>query len=435
MPLTLNCPKCHKPFRVRDESVGGRVRCPSCGAVLQVPAALSSASHIGLDLPKIDSPPGEMTGAHRPLAEDAPRGTTRAGSMNDLMLGGPGRLDEPVGEHTAGTALPSPPSIKTRAADAPPPPRPLPVAPPTNASIPMMPAPSRMPPPAAAPPKARRAFSTLPPDLAAAWGKARGGLGMIRWGLFFCALPLILAIGHGAWITFHPDSALKQGAGMLGRPELPRYKEVALAYTLIPFTLAALLLFFGRVRCGGAPAESHAKGLARGAAFFTFLAILSIVACVGQTYFDLGTKAQIPPNVLPFVAPVALYLILPSIVLADLLTLLYVGQIGFPVGRPSLQKGVASFFLTIVLAPAAVLIANIFYPIYPTLQAKVAEYSDQGLVQALPAMFTGEDDAHTTRSLIWSVSLFVLVMLIVLRYAGVVGSAKRAVRKYTEGDV
>ena len=45
MPITLNCPSCHKPFRVRDESIGGKVRCPSCGSVLQVPAALSPASN------------------------------------------------------------------------------------------------------------------------------------------------------------------------------------------------------------------------------------------------------------------------------------------------------------------------------------------------------------------------------------------------------
>ena len=52
MPITLNCPKCHKPFRVRDESIGGRVRCPSCGSVLQVPAALSPPSHFGADMPR-----------------------------------------------------------------------------------------------------------------------------------------------------------------------------------------------------------------------------------------------------------------------------------------------------------------------------------------------------------------------------------------------
>lgn len=37
MPLTLNCP-CGKQLRVRDDSAGGRVRCPACERVLNVPA-------------------------------------------------------------------------------------------------------------------------------------------------------------------------------------------------------------------------------------------------------------------------------------------------------------------------------------------------------------------------------------------------------------
>ena len=75
MPITLNCPKCHKPFRVRDESIGGRVRCPSCGAVLQVPATLLPASNFG------DGSAGESTGPtqERPVAEDVAAGVK--GSM------------------------------------------------------------------------------------------------------------------------------------------------------------------------------------------------------------------------------------------------------------------------------------------------------------------------------------------------------------------
>lgn len=430
MPLTLNCPKCHKPFRVRDESVGGRVRCPSCGAVLQVPAALSPASHIGLDMPKMDVPPGEVTGAHRPMAEDVPARSQRpAGSMDDLMLGGAGRMDAPVHDHTAGMALPSPPSIKTRDGDGR---RSMPTAPATNASLPSMPPPSRVPPAPRSLP--RNPVTALPPDLAAAWDKVRGGLGMIRWGLFFAVLPVFLAIGHGAWITFHPESAMKDGPGFLGRDELPRVREVALAYTAIPFTLAGLFLLVGRMRCGGAPPESHAKGLARGAAFFTFLTILSLIAVFGQRFGDLGAKLQIPPNILPHVEPVAGYLIVPSLFLAEVLTLLYVGQIGWPLGRPSLQKGVAGFFLLAALAPPTVLIAHYFYPVLPVVEARVDRWDAKHLLDNLPVFFTGDDDATVTKSIIWTVGLFVLGLMIVLRYAGVVGSAKRAVRKYMAGE-
>src|SRR5215218_10227572 len=93
MPITLNCPKCHKPFRVRDESIGGRVRCPSCGSVLQVPSALSPASNFG-DEPQRE--PSALAGSPRPLAEDVPPGASRSGAMSDLMMGGVGRRDEAV---------------------------------------------------------------------------------------------------------------------------------------------------------------------------------------------------------------------------------------------------------------------------------------------------------------------------------------------------
>src|SRR3954470_15868894 len=96
MPITLNCPKCHKPFRVRDESIGGRVRCPSCGSVLQVPSALSPASNFG-DEGKADA--GSAAGV-RPVAEDVPQGGSAHGPM-------PGAVDlNPPVVHSG------PPSIK-----------------------------------------------------------------------------------------------------------------------------------------------------------------------------------------------------------------------------------------------------------------------------------------------------------------------------------
>src|SRR5258708_6352029 len=112
MPITLNCPKCHKPFRVRDESIGGRVRCPSCGSVLQVPSALSPASNFG-DAPKPDA--ASAAGTHRPVAEDVPAGASRGGTVHDVMLGAAGRregavdLNPPAGPH-----LPGPPSIRAQ---------------------------------------------------------------------------------------------------------------------------------------------------------------------------------------------------------------------------------------------------------------------------------------------------------------------------------
>lgn len=426
MPLTLNCPKCHKPFRVRDESVGGRVKCPSCGAVLQVPSALSAASQVGLDLPKIDLPPGEVTGAHRPVAEDVPR--PPVGSMNDVMLGGPGnRL---VTEHTAGVALPGPPSIKGRfpipGAQDPPPPAPPPPSP--FASAPMMSSPSfpapMIPAPSAPSPKRPvQQSAPAPTGDAAAWSKVKRGLGMVRWGVLLCMVPILAGFGHGAWAVMQPEVALKPGPGFLGKAELTRANEIALAYTLLPLGLAGLLLFFGRLKCGAAPAESHAKGLIRFAAFFTFLGVLSIAAFVAVTMFDAANKMNLPPHVAKFVGPIASYLIVPSALLADLFTLLFLGQIGWPLGRPGLQKGVASLFFLAIFAPAAIAIGHLFYPVW---DAAMAAKNETG---SWAAPFGGSDDGLATRSLVWAIVPVAVVLLILVRYAGLLGSAKRAARE------
>src|SRR5262245_37986259 len=145
MPITLNCPKCHKPFRVRDESIGGRVRCPSCGAVLQVPAALSPASNF-------DEPPkSESSDSVRPVAEEV-QGGGHLGTIHEISMGGqrPGAVD--LGP-PPGAPLPGPPSIKMQPAYQPPPPpkqveRPtapvnLPTAPTSNRAS--KPAPSQRP--------------------------------------------------------------------------------------------------------------------------------------------------------------------------------------------------------------------------------------------------------------------------------------------------
>src|SRR5262245_21354080 len=166
MPITLNCPKCHKPFRVRDESIGGRVRCPSCGAVLQVPSALSPASHFGDD-PQAGNIPG------RPVAEDYPIRASRMGALDDVLPGREGAVDlnPPAGGPMAG-----PPSIRGQvpAAARNPPPRPAPA--PARAPAPMPPAPKRVEPP-------RRAPFPVSGANDSKWGAVRGGLGMIRMAL------------------------------------------------------------------------------------------------------------------------------------------------------------------------------------------------------------------------------------------------------------
>src|SRR5262245_31382989 len=420
MPITLNCPKCHKPFRVRDESIGGRVRCPSCGAVLQVPASLSPGSHAGMEAMPGNQPPGEITGAHRPVAEDIPA-RRPAGSMDELMLGGTGRREDELiaAGQTAGTALPGPPSIKRGQAPPPPPPAPAgPVgvatervrggAPKATTSTRRTEAPRPIRPPS-------------PADVASAWAKVRGGLGMIKWGLYLCAVPLLGVFGHGVWVMLDTDTAMKDGPGFLGRADWPMWKEIMVAYGIAPIVLAIPLLLFGRLRCSAAPPDAHAGSLSLGAAFFTLLGVVAIVLVVGNAYFDLGRRLQLPPEVVP----IARVLAIPSMVLAELLTLLFVGQIGWPVFRPYLQRSVATYLVFVILAPVAVVIADKFYPILDLARESIEQ-------REIP--FAGKDEETSRRIMIWSVILLILSVMVFLRYAGIVQSARRGIRKFLAGE-
>ena len=424
MPITLNCPKCHKPFRVRDESIGGRVRCPSCGAVLQVPAALSPASHFGTgEEPKSIVP----STADRPVAEDVPRSIP--GAPPDLMLGGAGNRDDVVDlGPPGGPPLPAPPSIKARG--------PAPAPPPRQARQPASPPPPAPPPPSmpARAPRAERrrdpvTLGAIPAE-AGAWRSVRGGLGFIQFGLFLFSLVFLGVIGHGVWVALDQENALKDGPGFLGKEGWPRWKEVMVAYTAIPITLGVLMLLLGRLRCGGAPRDAHARGLAMGAAFFTFLALVCAAVYVGQTYFDAANKANLnlAPDLQANITLSALYAGVPSIVLADILTLLFVGQIGWPLNRPKLQQSVAGFFMYALVLPAAVLIASLFFPLVEVYDRVMSSYKASG------TPFGGADgDEVTKKALIWAVILLAAGAMILLRYAGVAGAGRRAIKKHLAG--
>src|SRR5262245_55860398 len=420
MPITLNCPKCHKPFRVRDESIGGRVRCPSCGAVLQVPAALSPASHFGTG----DDPPGgpsAPSSLDRPSADDS--AVKPGAGPKEPMLGGAGRgRDDAVDlGPPGGRDLPAPPSIKGPAR--------APVRlPPTRAPAPPTMVPS-------APPRTTRAerkrepvvpLGPIPAD-ASAWRSVSGGLGLIRFGLFLFSLVFLGAIGHAAWIAVDYENAMKDGPGFLGKEDWPRWKELLVAYTAGPIIPGVLLLLLGRLRCAGAPRESHAGGLALGAAFFTFVAILAAVVYGGLTYFDLANKLNlnIPAEWLPKINLTAQYAIVPAIVSAEVLTLLFIGQIGWPLARPYLQRGVAGLMVYALVLPAGILIAHLYYPAYDAVK-KAIETTGSPLAG-------GAEDDTAQRALIWGVILLAGGALLLLRYAGVAGSAKRAIRKYLSG--
>jgi hypothetical protein len=157
------------------------------------------------------------------------------------------------------------------------------------------------------------------------------------------------------------------------------------------------------------------------------LAILAAVVYVGLTFFDAGAKLQLPAEITSKAAPISLYAGIPSVILADILTLLYVGQIGWPLGRPHLQRAVAGFFTYVALLPAAVLIANLFYPVPPHIRLLPTQPRD--------ALRLGMDEVEARQVLIWGVLLLMGAALYFLRYAGVAGAGRRAIRKYLAGGV
>jgi hypothetical protein len=245
---------------------------------------------------------------------------------------------------------------------------------------------------------------------------------MIRWGLLLCALVIVFLLGHGAWVVLDPDSAMKTGPGFLGKEEWPRWKEVMVAYTAVPLVPAVLLLLLGRLRCAGAPGEAHARTMALGAAFFTLVGIAGVVLYAGMKYFDAGNKFHIPP----VAEPVAFIATIPSAILADVLTLMFIGQIGWPVRRPGLQTSAAGVFVFAGILAAGIPIGHLFYP--------VLDAALESMRQGASPLGAGDDNEQAKRVMIWSVIVVAGVLLFFLRYAAVAGAGRRAVRRYMAGE-
>jgi hypothetical protein len=144
---------------------------------------------------------------------------------------------------------------------------------------------------------------------------------------------------------------------------------------------------------------------------------------IGMTYFDLGEKVKIPEP--DKVRLTALYALIPSAVLADILTLLFIGQIGWPLRRPQLQKSVAGFFAYAALLPAGVLIGLQYYP-----SPAVLALFNEGRHNFLNRLADDQDQS----AIIWGVVLLTAGVMYFLRYAAVAGRGRRAIRKLLAGE-
>lgn len=244
---------------------------------------------------------------------------------------------------------------------------------------------------------------------------------MIRLALFLFVLLILAMIGQAVWTVIDQDRAWSDSPGVLGRADWPLKKEVFAAYTLGLTIPAALLLLIGRIRCGGAPPEAHARGMAQGAAFLTLVAIAGFAIYFALVFFNIGDKIKLPPDK---VRLTALYAAIPSAILADILTLLFIGQIGWTLRRPALQKSIAGFFAYAAFLPAAILIGEQYYPVFGQLKDTWGKVG--------PALGGPEDDL-AQRAVIWGAVIVASVILLVLRYVGVAGRARRAIKNLLAG--
>jgi hypothetical protein len=76
MPLTVTCPGCSSPLRVRDEYVGKKLKCPRCQGVIEVPAAEAPAPVVLAEAAE-EPPPvvlAEAPAEHVEVARPTPRG-------------------------------------------------------------------------------------------------------------------------------------------------------------------------------------------------------------------------------------------------------------------------------------------------------------------------------------------------------------------------
>jgi len=238
---------------------------------------------------------------------------------------------------------------------------------------------------------------------------------------------LLFAFAHGVWIFLDMEEALKDGPGFLKKDDWPRWKELLVAYTALPLIPALICLMLGRMRCAGAPSEANARGLALGAAFFTLVGFLAGVVYFGMTYFDLAErvglgKAGLSDAMQNSIRMTSLYSAISSAALADILTVLFIGQIGWPLARPKLQTAAAGFFIYVALIPAGILIGLEYYPVFDLFRRARELHGNP---------FAGQEDSDLAqRILIWSVVFLMSGLMFFLRYAGVAGTGRRAIRKY-----
>lgn len=272
MPITLGCPSCGKRFRAREESSGKKVKCPFCQAAVPVPT-MEEAQNAGAPTDVVPAAPSGSAAGTMQFG-------TPAGSQPGIRPIAPNPLPAANAE-AWGADVPRPIVLEEEPPFAPTPPlgRPSPIPPP--------PAPKPIRPPS----------TVLKPEQenAAAWKRARSGLGWVLFGLFWIALLGFIPIGKIVYERSVGPLPKGDGTNWIkiegyinapGAEHIELAKEDILELLLygVPVLLGGLALSFGRLTAGAAPRNSGAKGL------FAFGGLITFVALVGYGTYALSHK-------------------------------------------------------------------------------------------------------------------------------------------------
>jgi predicted Zn finger-like uncharacterized protein len=404
MPLTLNCPKCKKPFRVRDEALGARVKCPSCAQILQVPSSISPASMV--DIPMEDNTKSKTEQIGPPPIPPAPFPDSTRIQVPDRRRNTPQEEDKPE------DVLASQPHPDTRKKPLASSDRTVPI--PSNTSSPRNVVRS---------PQQQGAQSSAfgsESDLYRRWKSVKAGLRATQVAIWIALLPFLCEVGK--WIYFFVekiDPTLKEG--QFG---YPFWTEITVAYWFVLFVLASLLVILSRMRLGRVPAATHASGLGTGSMLMGLLSFLGFLGGVALVVLEVSGKLDEREKLYSIGLRSSLAVFILFGLLGEIWFLLYLGQVGAFTTEPRMQIRVARSLVLLVMLIAIPVIVRFFYPLF---QTEVA-FNPLG---AFPAIGDRRDALLQNAMISWGIVAGIAFVLACL-YTNLIGVLRRSVRRIVD---
>jgi predicted Zn finger-like uncharacterized protein len=375
MPLTLNCPKCKTPFKVRDEALGQKVKCPTCGAILAVPANIGPASitDIPIDPKAMGRPSSPGLGMGPPPVPPRPIPESVRFNPND----DPETLGLEQNPEDLAKQLASQPSTGRQSR----------VEPTKMQNDLPPPTPNR---PQLKPLAQRKKGQPVPvgeeSEQYRGWRSVAGRLRLIQVAMWILFLPGLCEVGKLGYFHFGKvDPAA--GKGFLGFGTL--WQEITLIYMVVPTLLGLLLILMGRIGLRRVPISSEARGLATGGMLFELVVFLGVSGGIVMIYL-ISTGTLTDRDLIEKVSTILPATILFFMLLSELWFLYFLCQIGFPIGEPSMTKRVANFMFIFLVLVVGVGIASETAPIFGRGRFATREELEQNLLYSYAgAVFLG----------------------------------------------